>query len=195
MRDVMSELKTENCFCYFRLFRNPLLILSEEKPRLEFNYASGERISRPAKINMIDPGTVGVELERHQVQGIEYVIQVGADIESGDFAEKLRQADALDCAHIDGEVARTAKDIATDPGHIGRRRVDCGRDKSCRGARTECPAGPMKIFFAPVLLRAAPVSEGTLRTLKPVISHRTAIAGIKYRSPGTIVTNRPATMK
>src|SRR5207245_9986609 len=52
------------------------------KPRLEFNHASAKRPGRTSELWAFDRGTVAVEPERRQVQFVEYVEKVGAEIDT-----------------------------------------------------------------------------------------------------------------
>ncbi len=127
----------------------------EPKPRLQFDYASGQTAQGPPEVGMCDDRAIVKEANRRQVKHVENVEGIGAQFEVRLFIDE-RQRNLLRHAHVNIEIARAAKRVALDSGLRVRR-----ERKVSRAPARKVAARPDESLIRSVVERATVVGRGT----------------------------------
>src|SRR5262245_13917114 len=133
----------------------------EAEARLQFNYATGQACSRPAKVWIRDNRAGVEEPYRREIQLVEGVKEVGSDLERGPFAKApdLSEPRLFYQAQVDVVILRPTEGIAADAGRAGRRYV-----KELRAAAGKIAALPDECLVGGIVERPAEVSRWPDRT-------------------------------
>lgn len=147
----------------------------ETESRLQFDHAAGETRGSltEAKVPYVGAGTE--ETKRREIQLIEDIEEVRAQLELRSFAEmrEIRQAELLYRAHIDGEVAWAPKYIAPD----ARQRVHVlGRVEVSGPPSREISAGASKRVVTRVGQIAAEIPNRAARANELIAGRSDAIS-------------------
>src|SRR5579859_328606 len=132
-----GELRCRSLTASSNKLRGALIILSaprgvvglKAKPRLEFDHTASQATRGEAKEGALNPGVIRAERKRLEVEFVEHVKEVAAELETGSFAEELeaRQPELLADARVDIEIAWAAERVATDSRRTSVANIKKGR--------------------------------------------------------------------
>src|SRR5438552_4076731 len=99
----------------------------ETQPNLELNHAAGQSAAGLAKVRIVDGHVAGVTSERGQVQLVEEVEKIGAEVQLGRFTFEKGHRRGFGKAHVNRLVPRAAERIAVNKRRACRADIEVGR--------------------------------------------------------------------